>query len=380
MRSTAPRARSTLAVLLGLTGLAGSAGLASATEGSPIVVEIEADRFVPDRVEIEAGATIEWHNAADVARSVEADDGSFDSGRLRPGQSVVVSFAEPGEYPYHGTVGGRNPSSPAGLVVVHPSDPGGQGTPPPEDPAEQPSEGVDAEEPADEEAPPPADATPPPPVEDALWDPGPDDPATQPGEVTAPPAPAAVPASAGRSAVVAGQAQEGVTIVDNAYQPKQIEVDAGTTVLWTQEGELPHTVTADDGSFDSGEMGQGDTYSQTFQQPGSFPYYCTFHGAPGGVGMSGTVVVSGGAGGPGDGQDPSGDEGQGNAADDQPEATLADTGTSVGPLSLAAVALMVAGITLLLVDRGRRPAVPALTGFENLGPPDPAPQGRPLLG
>jgi plastocyanin len=209
---------------------------------------------------------------------------------------------------------------------------------------------------------------------------GPDDPATQPGEVTAPPAPAAVPASAGRSAVVAGQAQEGVTIVDNAYQPKQIEVDAGTTVLWTQEGELPHTVTADDGSFDSGEMGQGDTYSQTFQQPGSFPYYCTFHGAPGGVGMSGTVVVSGGAGGPGDGQDPSGDEGQGNAADDQPEATLADTGTSVGPLSLAAVALMVAGITLLLVDRGRRPAAPALTGFENLGPPGPAPQGRPLLG
>jgi hypothetical protein len=112
-------------------------------------------------------------------------------------------------------------------------------------------------------------------------------------------------------------------------------------------------------------MGQGDTYSRTFQQPGSFPYYCTFHGAPGGEGMSGTVVVTGATGEPGDGADTPGALGMDG---DQTGNALADTGTSVVTLSLVTLALLATGIGLLLAGRPRPSPGTALTGFENLGP------------
>jgi plastocyanin len=82
-----------------------------------------------------------------------------------------------------------------------------------------------------------------------------------------------------------------VTILDSVFQPAQITIPAGTTVVWTQNSFLPHTVTADDGSFNSGTMGNGDTFSHTFNEPGTYPYYCAFHGAPGGIGMAGVIIV-----------------------------------------------------------------------------------------
>ena len=53
-------------------------------------------------------------------------------------------------------------------------------------------------------------------------------------------------------------------------------------------------MTADDTSFDSGLFGSGKTFSHTFTIPGTYPYYCIPHGAPGRTGMAGTVVVSAG--------------------------------------------------------------------------------------
>ena len=87
-----------------------------------------------------------------------------------------------------------------------------------------------------------------------------------------------------------------VNIADNAFQPNELIVDAGDTVRWTQTGTRPHTVTADDGSFDSSPAGspnlsQGSTFSQAFASAGTFRYYCKIHGGPGGVGMSGTITV-----------------------------------------------------------------------------------------
>src|SRR5829696_5872316 len=54
-------------------------------------------------------------------------------------------------------------------------------------------------------------------------------------------------------------AQDGaaVTIVDFAFQPASLEVPAGTTVTWTNSGAAPHTVTADDGTFDSDRLAPG---------------------------------------------------------------------------------------------------------------------------
>lgn len=70
-----------------------------------------------------------------------------------------------------------------------------------------------------------------------------------------------------------------------------LTVKAGTTVVWANLDKAPHTVTADNGEFDSGVMNQGDTFSFTFNQPGDFPYFCELHGNRGGVGMAGTVTV-----------------------------------------------------------------------------------------
>jgi plastocyanin len=45
-----------------------------------------------------------------------------------------------------------------------------------------------------------------------------------------------------------------VSVVDFAFEPATLEVPVGTTVTWTNNGSRPHTVTADDGSFDSGPL------------------------------------------------------------------------------------------------------------------------------
>ena len=52
----------------------------------------------------------------------------------------------------------------------------------------------------------------------------------------------------------------------------------GDTVTWTnQDDAMMHSVTADDGSFDSGLLAQGETFSHTFTDPGEFEYFCTPH-------------------------------------------------------------------------------------------------------
>lgn len=72
-----------------------------------------------------------------------------------------------------------------------------------------------------------------------------------------------------------------------AYQPKTIEVPVGTTVTWTNLDGASHSVTARDGSFDSGLFGQGATFTQKFDQAGTVAYICTRHGS-----MMGEVKVS----------------------------------------------------------------------------------------
>ena len=76
-------------------------------------------------------------------------------------------------------------------------------------------------------------------------------------------------------------AVEGVTQVrleDFAFAPANIVVDAGTTVTWTNDDSVPHTVTSDDGDeLDSELLNPGDTFSHTFDTPGAYAYHCTPH-------------------------------------------------------------------------------------------------------
>jgi plastocyanin len=94
-------------------------------------------------------------------------------------------------------------------------------------------------------------------------------------------------------ALVSAQGGTAVSIVDFAFQPASIEVPAGSTVTWTNTGAAPHTVTADDGSFDSGKLGPGASFNQTFTTPGTYTYHCEVHPQ-----MTGTVVVTEAAGAP----------------------------------------------------------------------------------
>jgi len=61
------------------------------------------------------------------------------------------------------------------------------------------------------------------------------------------------------------------------FGPKRIEIPVGGTVTWTNNDPLVHTITADDGSWDSGPIEPGKTWSRTFTQPGEYAYHCTPH-------------------------------------------------------------------------------------------------------
>lgn len=78
-----------------------------------------------------------------------------------------------------------------------------------------------------------------------------------------------------------------VTISNFAFSPKQISVKVGTTVTWTNEDSVAHTVTSDDGFFESGTLNTGDTYSYVFSTPGTYSYYCRPHPS-----MTATIVVT----------------------------------------------------------------------------------------
>ncbi len=67
---------------------------------------------------------------------------------------------------------------------------------------------------------------------------------------------------------------------DIKYVPKDITVDAGTTITWTNSDSVPHTVTKEGGpggEFDSGDIGPGDTFELTADVPGKVDYVCTIH-------------------------------------------------------------------------------------------------------
>ncbi len=76
-----------------------------------------------------------------------------------------------------------------------------------------------------------------------------------------------------------------------AFTPPKANINTGDTVQWIWRGS-GHSTTADDNSWDSGVQDSPFTYSHTFPTAGTYPYYCSQHGAPGGIGMAGTVVVS----------------------------------------------------------------------------------------
>jgi plastocyanin len=83
--------------------------------------------------------------------------------------------------------------------------------------------------------------------------------------------------------------QQTVSIQDFNFSPATLTVDTGTTVTWINQGNAPHTVTADNGSFDSKTLQPGQSFSHTFQSPETVAYHCEIHRQ-----MTASVTVSGG--------------------------------------------------------------------------------------
>ncbi|MBA2244066.1 MAG: cupredoxin family copper-binding protein [Gemmatimonadetes bacterium] len=93
------------------------------------------------------------------------------------------------------------------------------------------------------------------------------------------PAPAAAePARAGELALAGMR--------NLAYTPARLEIAAGTTVEWRNQDVVAHTVTAEEGGFDSGLIEPGSTWRHTFHEPGIYSFLCTPHPF-----MKGVVVV-----------------------------------------------------------------------------------------
>ena len=70
----------------------------------------------------------------------------------------------------------------------------------------------------------------------------------------------------------------GVVKIDNfTFSPAILAVAPGTTVTWTNDDDIPHTVAAKDKSFRSKPMDTGNQFSYTFVAPGEYDYFCSLH-------------------------------------------------------------------------------------------------------
>ena len=96
----------------------------------------------------------------------------------------------------------------------------------------------------------------------------------------------AAPAGSDSGSAAPATGGSAVSLANYAFSPTSLTVAAGTTVTWTNNDTAAHTVTADDGSFDSGNLAPGATFTFTFATAGSVAYHCNYH-----PNMVATIVV-----------------------------------------------------------------------------------------
>jgi plastocyanin len=216
-------------------GGSGSTGGSTATTAT---ISIGDDFFSPTAVRIAAGGTVTFRNEGDDEHSATStDSGPIDSGALSSGSSHRATFPTAGTFAF--------------LCIFH-SDMQGTVT-------VVAASGASA---------------------------APSTPSPSPAPAAAP-VPSPTPPPSGSSDTTANAPLAvAVEAADLEFRAPTVVVSAGGTVTWTNVGQAPHTVTAGDGSFDSGMLDSGGTFAQTFPTAGTYDYVCTFH-----PGMAGTVQV-----------------------------------------------------------------------------------------
>ena len=194
----------------------GEPGTPGAESPSRATVAIGDRVFRPRNVTIAAGGSVTWRNDDDREHTATASGGNFDTGVMSPGELARETFPNPGTFSF--------------LCVIHPEMTGtvtvtgsGGGAPPPATPTPEPT-------------------------------PKPDDPDANPGS-----------------------AANDVVIREFEFTPTELTVDEGASVTFDNQGSAGHTVTADDGAFDSGLITPGSSWEHTFASSGTFAFICAFH-------------------------------------------------------------------------------------------------------
>ncbi len=287
--------------------------------GTEISVEMKDNFFSPKEVTVKPGTKINWPNVGARPHTSTSDDGIWDSGTINTGESfswtVPASTASGTSFPYfcvfHGASGGigmagtiqvdASPPSDPTLSVVLSAEPGS---------GEAPLSGVDLQAQVSGTATGQIsyrfDCTDDGSFEHEVTNSSESYTAVdvctyaEAGSYTAKVLVEreGVSAEATTSITVdAAPPGEEITVEmkDNFFSPKEVTVKPGTKINWPNVGARPHTSTSDDGIWDSGTINTGETYSWTVPASTgsgtSFPYFCVFHGASGGIGMAGTIQV-----------------------------------------------------------------------------------------
>ena len=89
--------------------------------------------------------------------------------------------------------------------------------------------------------------------------------------------------------------EEPVQAIDNSFRPEELEVAAGTEVVWDNGGRNDHNVLPVEGDawgVEAADFEPGATYRHRFTEPGTYAYYCSLHGTTT-KGMVGSIVVTG---------------------------------------------------------------------------------------
>jgi plastocyanin len=199
----------------------GSASTATASAGS---VSMAGRAFSPSTITIAAGGSVTFHNDDDRAHTVTANDGAFDSGTIAEGGAWKRTFKQAGTFAYLCAI---HPEMTGEVTVKGTSGSGASGLAP-----------------------------------------------------AATPEPTPTPTPTPQAAASTGSEAE---ILDFSFVPTSISVPLGSTVTWRNAGAAPHTVTAEDGSFDSEMIATGGSWDRTFETAGTFSYFCAFHPQTDGV-------------------------------------------------------------------------------------------------
>jgi plastocyanin len=92
-----------------------------------------------------------------------------------------------------------------------------------------------------------------------------------------------------------GKRSVGIDAADNTFEASYVTVSTGTKVTWENVGRNAHNVVPVNKDEFTGvttsDFGPGQVYSETFDHPGDYPYYCSLHGTKNLNGMSGVIRV-----------------------------------------------------------------------------------------